>query len=150
MRCTLNSAQLALFVSLVVPCAAHAAGFEDTISGTINLGRAANALRVQDFMATWGNPANLAVLPRNDLGGELRVPFLQACFDRAKDNSAMYRVNDPARGLFGSESFSNVCNDGNSSRQLSTAHSAAVMVQLSHWRHPLAAMTPQAVFRCAA
>ena len=24
----------------------------------------------------------------------------------------MYRVNDPARGLFGSESFSNVCNDG--------------------------------------
>jgi long-subunit fatty acid transport protein len=91
---------------------AHAAGFEDTMSGTINLGRAANALRVQDFMATWQNPANLALIPSHDFGAELRLPLLQACFDRARDNSAAYRVNDSAQGLAGTESFQNVCNDG--------------------------------------
>jgi hypothetical protein len=102
---------VAVFGSLLLPRVASAAGFEDTMSGTVNLGRAASALRVQDFMATWHNPANLAVLPNHDLGGELRLPLLLACFDRARDNAAMYRVDDPARGSAGSESFGNVCND---------------------------------------
>lgn len=103
-----------MFVVLVTasPRAVFAAGIEDTMTGTINLGRAANYLRVSDFMATWQNPANLALVPSTDLGGELRLPLLHACFDRAKDNSAMYRVNDPATGAMGSESFQNVCNDG--------------------------------------
>lgn len=103
-----------LFVCFAVSSAgvARAAGFEDTMSGTINLGRAANALHVQDFMATWQNPANLALIPRNELGGELRLPLLQACFDRARDNAVSYRTNDPAMGLAGTESFQNVCNAG--------------------------------------
>lgn len=79
--------------------------------GTIGLGRAAAALRVSDFMATWVNPANLATIPGGDLGGELRLPILQACFDRAKDNALEYRTNDPSLGYAGSESFAKVCND---------------------------------------
>jgi long-subunit fatty acid transport protein len=120
MRCAFCSSRL--FASLSLPLlvlialstrrTARAAGLEDTMTGTINLGRAANALRVQDFMATWQNPANLALIPSNDLGGELRLPLLHSCFDRARDNSAMYRINDPAQGLAGTESFQNVCNDG--------------------------------------
>jgi hypothetical protein len=99
-------------LTILTPEPVHAAGFEDTMSGTINLGRAANALRVMDFMATWQNPANLAVVPTTDLGAELRLPILQACFDRARDNAAQYRTNNPALGMMGSESFQNVCNDG--------------------------------------
>lgn len=99
--------------SLVVMAAqrVEAAGLEDTMPGTIGLGRAAAALRVSDFMATWVNPANLATLGRGDLGGELRLPILHACFDRAKDNALEYRTNDPTLGYAGSESFGNVCND---------------------------------------
>jgi hypothetical protein len=88
-----------------------AAGLEDTVPGTIGLGRAAAALRVSDFMATWINPANLATIRGAELGGELRLPLLQACFDRAKDTAVDYRVDDPALGYAGSESFGNVCND---------------------------------------
>lgn len=120
-RCTLRNQRrflgtaspLLVLIAVMTPCrAARAAGVEDTVSGTINLGRAANALRVQDFMATWRNPANLALIPSTDFGGELRLPVLHACFDRARDNAAAYRVDNPALGLAGSESFQNVCNDG--------------------------------------
>ncbi len=76
--------------STVTPQTAHAGGVEDTVGGTIALGRAANYARVNDFMAIWQNPANLALAPRN-VGAELRVPFFNACFDRAKDN----RTNNP-------------------------------------------------------
>jgi long-subunit fatty acid transport protein len=88
---------------------ADAAGLEDSVSGTLALGRAAAALRVDDFMAIWTNPANLALLPGDDLGAELRFPLFGGCFDRAKDNSVAYRTNDPERGLMGSESFAKVC-----------------------------------------
>lgn len=111
-RIRASTVLLVACVLIAMPRAVHAAGVEDTVTGTINLGRAANALRVQDFMATWQNPANLAVIPSTDLGGELRLPILQVCFDRAKDNSVSYRVNDPLLGFAGSESFQNVCNEG--------------------------------------
>jgi hypothetical protein len=97
---------------LMLAAHAHADGLEDTVSGAVGLGRAANYLRVNDFMATWQNPANLAVIPSTDLGGELRLPVLHACFDRARDPSAQYRTNDPQSGFAGSESFDNVCNEG--------------------------------------
>ena len=64
---------------------ARAEGIETTVSGTVGLGRAANMVRVNDFMATWQNPANLAVIPSSDLGAELRLPLLHACFDRSRD-----------------------------------------------------------------
>jgi long-chain fatty acid transport protein len=76
------------------------------------LGRAATVLRVNDFMATWQNPANLAVVPSNDLGGELRLPLLSACFDRARDPDAMYRTMNADQGYFGSEHFRKECNKG--------------------------------------
>lgn len=91
---------------------ARAEGLETTVAGTIGLGRAASALRVNDFMATWLNPANLAVVPTRDLGAELRLPLLHACFDRVRDPDAKYRTNDPALGYAGSESFAPVCNEG--------------------------------------
>lgn len=89
-----------------------AQGIETTIAGSVALGRSANALHVNDFMATWLNPANLAVIPSNDLGGELRLPLLDACFDRARNPALEYRTEDPAQGLAGSESFDKVCNGG--------------------------------------
>lgn len=106
---------LALIVGslfFAVPHRAHAAGIESTTGGTISLGRAANYLRVDDFMAIWQSPANLAVVAGANLGGEFRLPVLQACFDRAKDNSRLYRTTNPERGQFGEESFQNVCNEG--------------------------------------
>jgi len=89
---------------------ARAAGIEDTVAGTITLGRAAGYVRVNDFMATWQNPANLAVIPGMDLGGELRLPLLRACFDRARDPNVQYREPDPSTGFMGQESFGNECN----------------------------------------
>jgi hypothetical protein len=100
-----------LLGAAAVSSTAHAAGLEDTMPGTIGLGRAASALRVSDFMATWVNPANLATISGGDLGGELRLPIMQSCFDRAKDNARDYRVNDATMGYAGSESFDVVCND---------------------------------------
>jgi long-subunit fatty acid transport protein len=91
---------------------AQAEGIETTVSGTVGLGRAATVLRVNDFMATWQNPANLAVIPSNDLGAELRLPLLDACFDRIQDPDAKYRTMNPAQGYYGSESFKPVCNKG--------------------------------------
>ncbi len=90
---------------------AHAAGLEDTVAGTIALGRAAAYVRVHDFLATWQNPANLALIPGADLGGELRLPILHACFDRARDPSILYKQPDPSTGFQGEEGFGNVCND---------------------------------------
>jgi long-subunit fatty acid transport protein len=90
---------------------AHAAGIEDSVAGAVNLGRAANYVRVNDFMATWQNPANLALVPGGDLGGELRFPLMQACFDRAKDN-AVTNYREPTATFMGAEHFGNVCSEG--------------------------------------
>jgi long-subunit fatty acid transport protein len=103
-----------VFASVWVSTRAEAGGFEDTVTGALGLGRAASLGRVQDFMATWQNPANLAVIPGSDLGLELRLPVFDACFDRVRVEGVEYR--DPgsdSEGVFmGSESFDNVCNEG--------------------------------------
>src|SRR4051794_25177357 len=83
-------AALALLV-VFTPRSAQAAGVEDTVSGSIALGRAANYVREADFLATWQNPANLAVVPGADVGLELRLPLLKACFDRARDPGRQYK-----------------------------------------------------------
>jgi long-subunit fatty acid transport protein len=90
-------------ISAAALCAnsANAAGIEDTVPGTVALGRAANYARANDFMATWQNPANLALVV-DDVGLELRLPIFGACFDRARDNSMTYRPED---------SFDEECND---------------------------------------
>jgi long-subunit fatty acid transport protein len=93
---------LAGVLGSLTPSMARAAGVEDTVGGSVALGRAANYVRANDFMAVWQNPANLAVLPGIDAGLELRVPIFSACFDRAKDNSQEY---DPY------EKFGQVCNE---------------------------------------
>jgi hypothetical protein len=103
---------LACLGVLAAATRAQAEGIETTVSGTVGLGRAATVLRVNDFMATWQNPANLAVVPGSDLGAELRLPLLHACFDRSRDPDVEYRMDDPDNGSFGSESFSEVCNKG--------------------------------------
>lgn len=118
---------------------AQAAGLEDSVPGTINLGRAAAHLRVNDFMATWLNPANLAVIPGGDLGGELRLPLLHACFDRAKDNAREYRTNDPEVGFAGTESFDNVCNDAG---PFPTGNLGWAQSFDSHWGYGIGFFTP--------
>jgi hypothetical protein len=101
---------IAALVTLLFAHTALAAGVEDTVGGAIALGRAANYARVNDFMATWQNPANLAVIPGTDVGLELRVPFFVACFDRARDPNKLYKVPDQSTGFQGEESFAQVCN----------------------------------------
>ena len=90
---------------------AHAAGIEDTVAGTIGLGRAAYYARVNDFLAVLQNPSNLAVVPRGDLGVELRLPVLRACYDRTynPEIGAMGRYKTDANGNL-AESFGQVCN----------------------------------------
>jgi hypothetical protein len=88
----------------------QAAGIEDTVTGGYTLGRAAGVGSVNDFMAIWQNPANLAVVPGGNLGSELRLPIYRACFDRAFDPNASYKV--PSEGFKGDEYFGNVCNTG--------------------------------------
>ncbi len=104
---------------LAMPETAHAGGVEDTVSGAVGLGRGANYARVNDFMAIWQNPANLALAPRN-VGAELRVPFFNACFDRAKDNRTTKPDGTPLdqddNGTPGiqyrpEEDFNEVCNE---------------------------------------
>lgn len=107
----LRPGALVLLVMLGVASSAHAAGIEDSVGGAIGLGRAANFVRVNDFMATYQNPANLAIVPGGDLGAELRLPLLQACFDRAKDLSVT-NYREPSDTFGGSESFDKVCNEG--------------------------------------
>lgn len=60
---------------------AYALGVEDTVGGTVALGRGANYARVNDFMATWQNPANLTLTGR-DSGLDVTLPIFHACFDR--------------------------------------------------------------------
>jgi long-subunit fatty acid transport protein len=102
---------LAFLVTGLSASTAHAAGVEDTVGGTVGLGRAAHFARVNDFMATWQNPANLAVVPRNELGLELRLPFLQGCFDRKIDPNVDYKQPGAYDGFQGTESFGKVCNE---------------------------------------
>lgn len=105
-----------LACGLAAPLGAHpparAAGVEETVAGAVALGRAANYGAVNDFMAVLQNPANLSIVPGRDLGGELRLPLFNACFDRAKDNSLAYREPDPSLDFQGTESFDNVCQSG--------------------------------------
>jgi long-subunit fatty acid transport protein len=89
---------------------AEAAGIEDTVTGGYTLGRAAGVGSVNDFMAIWQNPANLAVVPGASLGSELRLPIYRACFDRAFNPDAKYRL--PAEDFKGDEYFGNICNTG--------------------------------------
>jgi hypothetical protein len=113
-RPTLRSAPhwAAVIAASLGPVASvQAAGIEDTVGGAVALGRAANYVRVNDFMATWQNPANLAVIPGMDLGGELRLPILRACFDRARDPAQEYKEPDASTGFEGEETFGIVCND---------------------------------------
>ena len=89
---------------------ARAAGIEDTVTGGYTLGRAAGVGSVNDFMALWQNPANLALVPGSNLGSELRLPIYRACYDRAYDPSVDYKV--PTEDFKGTEHFGNVCNTG--------------------------------------
>ena len=72
----------------------------------MGLGRAAYYARVNDFMATLQNPANLAVVPKGDLGLELRLPVLSACYDRARNAALQYKTVDDQVV----ESFGRTCN----------------------------------------
>jgi long-subunit fatty acid transport protein len=104
-------AVLAFFAGAVhSPSVALAAGIEDTVTGGYTLGRAAGVGSVHDFMAVWQNPANLALVPGHNLGSELRLPFFRACYDRAFDPNAKYKV--PTDELRADEYFGNVCNSG--------------------------------------
>src|SRR5688572_19889516 len=110
------SACLALALACSYTPRAHAAGIEDTVGGAVGLGRAAYFGRVNDFMATLYNPANLAIVPRGDLGLELRLPLLNACYTRFVDPK-LYNpaagVNEYKQDANGNliESFDRVCND---------------------------------------
>jgi len=118
-RWTTNWAGILAIACLLSPETVRAAGVEDTVSGTVALGRAANYARVNDFMATWQNPANLAISARN-VGAELRVPFFNACFDRAKDirdknadGTPLDQDGDKTPGIAyrPEENFDEVCNE---------------------------------------
>ncbi|MDD9941995.1 MAG: hypothetical protein OXU20_13200 [Myxococcales bacterium] len=121
---------------------ALASGIEDVPTGTVGLGRAANHVRVNNFMATFQNPANLAVIPGNDLGFELRLPLLQACFDRARDNNVDYHMSNPDRGETGTESFAKVCNDGT---PLPTGHGGWAHSFESGWGYGIGIFSPAAI-----
>jgi hypothetical protein len=100
----------ALALACSVPHTAQAGGIEDTVGGAIGLGRSAYFARVDDFMAVLQNPANLAVLPRGDLGAELRLPILTSCYDRQYNPmlADLYKKDEAGNLL---ESFDKVCND---------------------------------------
>jgi hypothetical protein len=111
-RLAKRGALVALCATVAPPLAARAAGLEDTVGGALGLGRAASFARVNDFMATWQNPANLAVIPGGDLGIELRLSWLKACYDRAYDPTVEYKRPTPELDYRGTESVANVCNEG--------------------------------------
>ena len=121
---------------------ALASGIEDVPTGTVGLGRAANHVRVNNFMATFQNPANLAVIPGNDLGFELRLPLLQACFDRARDNNLTYETPNPEMGDTGTESFEKVCNDG---APFPTGHGGWAQSFDSGWGYGIGIFSPAAI-----
>lgn len=87
---------------------ARAAGVEDTVTGTVAIGRSANYVRADDFMAVWQNPANLALTARKDVGLELRIPMFSGCFQRQSDPSKNYR--DTELSVSGSGTFDKSCN----------------------------------------
>lgn len=121
---------------------AHAAGIEDTVAGTIGLGRAAYYARVNDFMATWQNPANLAIVPGKNLGLELRLPILTACFDREVDPNVEYKQPGIYEGFKGTEFFGKVCNQKGAipAPNLGWAHSFD-----NKWGYGVGVFTPSAV-----
>jgi hypothetical protein len=86
---------------------ALAVGVEDTVNGTVELGRQANHARVTDFMAVWQNPANLALTPGRDVGLDLRMPAMSACFKRAQDPTIA-----AGGGYLATESFDKSCSKG--------------------------------------
>ena len=86
----------------------RAAGVEDTVSGTVAIGRSANYVRANDVMAVWQNPANLALVPRKDIGTELRLAVFDGCFDRARNVGI---AANQANGYLATESFEQVCNE---------------------------------------
>ena len=90
---------------------ARAGGLEDTVGGAIGLGRSAYFARVNDFMAVLQNPANLSVVPSNELGGEIRVPILTSCFDRQFDPNMAAKYKKDENGNI-VESFDQVCGSG--------------------------------------
>lgn len=98
-------------VNLTFTQKAAAAGVEDLAAGAESTGRAAAIGRTADFLATAHNPANLAVLHGAEAGLELRLPFLQGCYDRARDPRVPYREPNADRNFNGVEHFSEVCND---------------------------------------
>lgn len=100
------SALWALSLLSVAP-RAHAAGVEDTASGTQALGRGAHYARVRDYMATWQNPANLALLGDNTVGANLRVSLFDACFAREKDLVS----RGPEAYATGADPYPEVCNE---------------------------------------
>jgi len=143
MHRTQSSAALACATALLLTATPAAAeGIETTTAGAVALGRSASALHVSDFMATWLNPANLAVIPDNDLGGELRLPLLHACFDRARNSALEYRTNDPAQGLAGEESFDEVCNQG---AVMPTGNLGWAQAFASGWGYGIGFFTPTAI-----
>jgi long-subunit fatty acid transport protein len=97
---------LAAVMVLGVGTRARAAGVEDTVTGTEALGRSANFVRANDFMAVWQNPANLAALPGKELGLELRLPIFKGCFDREPDPAIA-----AGNGYLPTETFEESCND---------------------------------------
>ncbi|MDB4987629.1 MAG: hypothetical protein JWN04_2807 [Myxococcaceae bacterium] len=109
-----RAATLVVLLACAGSCStrARAAGLEDTLQGATGIARAANYVHGADFLATWLNPANLAVVPGLDLGVELRVTHFHACYDRAYDPSVQYRRPTAALDFEGTESVAEVCNHG--------------------------------------
>jgi hypothetical protein len=104
-----SAGAVALTLTCAAPQVAHAGGLEDTVGGAVGLGRSAYFARVNDFMAVLQNPANLSVLPRGDLGAELRLPILKSCFDRQYDPAEQMKYKKDEAGNI-VESFDEVCN----------------------------------------
>jgi hypothetical protein len=138
---TIKRALLALSVTFV-STRARAAGIEDTIGGTVGLGRAANYGRVNDFMATWQNPANLAVVPGSDLGFEFRVPLLNACYQRFVDPNGEYKQPDAYEGFEGTEIVGRMCNEGTPGL---TANTGWAQSFDSGWGYGIGLFTPAGV-----
>jgi hypothetical protein len=146
---TLASLQRLVSCLFIVVCfanRANAAGIEDTVGGTVGLGRAAYFARVNDFMAIMQNPANLAVAPGGKIGGnfglELRLPVLTACFDRARAEGIMYKDPGSSTGYQGRESFDKVCNDAYPGP---TANLGWVQSFDDKWGYGIGVFTPAAV-----
>jgi opacity protein-like surface antigen len=124
-------------VAFGAPPSAHAAGVEDSVAGTETLGRAANYGRVRDFFAVLQNPANLA-LTRREVAGELRLPVLRSCYDRARDPAVTYRQDQEGALL---EGFGNTCNDA----PPSLTANIGLTIPFEKWGLGIGLFTPAAV-----